>query len=90
MHRHPHFNLWLHHSDELAVHIGAAIREQVTLHEWPLSCVQRIQLAKGVVGLSGFLLVRWLTAAKNTWPPDVKVYDGMIVGAALKMESLFG
>lgn len=47
MERHGHFNLWLHHDDELASLIGMGISERVTVHEWPLSCVQRIQLEDG-------------------------------------------
>ncbi len=47
MHRHTHFNLWLHDDDELGEHLGAAITERETMHQWPLSCVQRIHLADG-------------------------------------------
>lgn len=42
MHRHTHFNLCLHDDDELAAHLGAAITERETMHQWPLSCVQSI------------------------------------------------
>ena len=44
---HPYFDLWLHDDDELASLAGGEIVERVTLHEWPLSCVQRLTLAGG-------------------------------------------
>lgn len=44
---HPYFNLWLHDDDELVPLTGSEIVERVTLHEWPLSCVQRLTLADG-------------------------------------------
>jgi hypothetical protein len=47
MRRHPYFDLWLHDDDELALPIGSEIVERVTLHEWPLSCVQRLTLSDG-------------------------------------------
>lgn len=47
MDRHPYFNLLLHSDDELAAHLGEPIAERVTLHEWPLSCVQRVTTAAG-------------------------------------------
>jgi len=47
MHRHPHFNLPLHDDEELASLLQIGIVERVTLHEWPLSCVQRLTLADG-------------------------------------------
>jgi hypothetical protein len=45
--RHSYFDLWLHGDDELAPLVGGEIVERVTLHEWPLSCVQRLTLAGG-------------------------------------------
>jgi aminoglycoside/choline kinase family phosphotransferase len=47
MHSHPYFDLPIHDDAELSELIGSPIHEQVTLHEWPLSCVQRITLADG-------------------------------------------
>jgi hypothetical protein len=47
MHHHPYFDLWLHGEDELVSLVKSGIRERVTLHEWPLSCVQRLTLADG-------------------------------------------
>jgi hypothetical protein len=47
MQRHPYFDLWLHDDEELASPAGGEIVERVTLHEWPLSCVQRLTLADG-------------------------------------------
>ena len=47
MERHPYFDLWLHDTPELAEHLGRKIVERLTLHEWPLSCVQLLQLADG-------------------------------------------
>jgi hypothetical protein len=37
----------LHNDQELEARVGDRIVERVTLHEWPLSCVQRIKLAGG-------------------------------------------
>lgn len=47
MERHPYFNLWLHSNAELESLLCASLGERVTLHEWPLSCVQRLRLANG-------------------------------------------
>jgi hypothetical protein len=44
---HPYFDLWLHDDEELVPLVGAEIAERVTLHEWPLSCVQRLTLGDG-------------------------------------------
>jgi hypothetical protein len=42
MHKHPYFDLYLHDDQELASHVGGEILARETLHEWPLSCVQRL------------------------------------------------
>jgi hypothetical protein len=47
VHRHKHFDLWLHDDEELAPLVQGNILERMTLHEWPLSCVQRLTLADG-------------------------------------------
>ena len=47
MHRHGRYDLWLHDDDELAAVLGSPVRERVTLHEWSLSCVQRVRTADG-------------------------------------------
>jgi hypothetical protein len=47
MQRHPYFDLWLHEDTELAELLGSPVSERTTLHEWPLSCVQRLRLADG-------------------------------------------
>jgi hypothetical protein len=47
MHAHPYFDLRLHTDDELDARIGDPIVERTTLHEWPLSCVQRLTLESG-------------------------------------------
>lgn len=47
MERHPYFDMWLHSMDELSEHFGMKILERTTLHDWPLSCVQRLVLADG-------------------------------------------
>jgi hypothetical protein len=47
MERHPYFDLWLHDTPELAKHLGVEILERTTIHDWPLSCVQLLQLADG-------------------------------------------
>lgn len=47
MQRHPYFDLWLHDDNELGVLLASRVIERTTLHEWPLSCVQRIRMADG-------------------------------------------
>jgi hypothetical protein len=48
MERHPVFSRIRVHSDsELAEALGAGIVERQTIHEWPLSCVQRVVLEDG-------------------------------------------
>ncbi len=47
MQPHPYFDLQLHDDVELAEIIGNPISERITIHEWPLSCVQRIHTAAG-------------------------------------------
>jgi hypothetical protein len=45
---HPLFaDLLLHGDDELAEALGARIVGRATIHEWPLSCVQRLDLEDG-------------------------------------------
>jgi hypothetical protein len=45
MYRHPYFDLVLHDDEELSALLGWRIVERRTLHEWPLSCVQRVTTA---------------------------------------------
>jgi hypothetical protein len=47
MYCHPHFDLLLHDSEELETLLGVEIHERATLHEWPLSCVQRLTTSDG-------------------------------------------
>ena len=48
MERHPVFpRIRLHSDSELAEALGASIVERQTIHEWPLSCVQRVVLEGG-------------------------------------------
>ena len=47
MDAHPYFNLWLHSDDELSGLLTSQVVERTTLHEWPLSCVQRLRLDDG-------------------------------------------
>jgi hypothetical protein len=47
MEKHASFDLLLHTRQELDALIPTGVRERVTLHEWPLSCVQRLVLADG-------------------------------------------
>ncbi len=47
MHRHKFFNLFLHDDKELEPLLQGDILERVTLHEWPLSCVQRLTTFDG-------------------------------------------
>jgi hypothetical protein len=44
---HPYFDLRLHDDPELESLLDDRIVERTTLHEWPLSCVQRLTLASG-------------------------------------------
>ncbi len=47
MEPHPFFDLLLHTNSELEDHFGSPVYERQTLHEWPLSCVQRLDFADG-------------------------------------------
>jgi hypothetical protein len=47
MYRHRHFDLRLHDDKGLASLVQSDIVERVTLHEWPLSCVQRVTTCDG-------------------------------------------
>lgn len=47
MNKHPHHNLWLHDDRELETILGCPITERITVHEWPISCVQQLRLADG-------------------------------------------
>ncbi len=48
MQTHPFFTDIVMHSDaELAATLGVEVAERETIHEWPLSCVQRLLLADG-------------------------------------------
>jgi len=42
MHKHPWFNLTIHDDQELAAHLDGEVVERETLHEWPLSFVERV------------------------------------------------
>lgn len=44
---HPYFDLWLHSNQDLSEYLKNEVMDRVTLHEWPLSCVQRLLLADG-------------------------------------------
>jgi hypothetical protein len=43
--KHPHFDLWLHGTEALEASLGQPILGRATIHDWPLSCVQRIDCA---------------------------------------------
>jgi hypothetical protein len=43
--KHPHFDLWLHGTEGLEASLGQQILGRETIHEWPLSCVQRLDCA---------------------------------------------
>jgi hypothetical protein len=48
MQTHPFFtNILMHSDDELSERLGVDLVERETIHEWPLSCVQRLLLADG-------------------------------------------
>ena len=44
---HPYFALQLHRNEELTPFLPSAVTARETLHEWPLSCVQRLHCADG-------------------------------------------
>jgi hypothetical protein len=47
MKKHPHHNLWMHEDRELSAHIGSRVCNRTTLHEWPLSAVQKVVCQDG-------------------------------------------
>lgn len=47
MHRHEYFDLWVHDDSELAALLESTIVGRETLHQWPLSSVERVQTADG-------------------------------------------
>jgi hypothetical protein len=47
VYRHQYFDLCLHDDDELAGLVSDGLAERTTLHEWPLSCVQRVTTSDG-------------------------------------------
>lgn len=47
MEHHPYFDIWLHSNAELCEIMPFPVIERVMLHEWPLSCVQKLTLADG-------------------------------------------
>jgi hypothetical protein len=48
MQSHPFFtSILMHSDDELAAALGVGVAERQTIHEWPLSCVQRLLLEDG-------------------------------------------
>ena len=65
MDRHPYFDLWLHSDAELAPILPAPLTGRETLHEWPLSCVQRLTLADGS---------RWIYKAQTTEGVEAAFY----------------
>jgi hypothetical protein len=47
MNKHRFYNLWLHSDDKLSNLAGIKIKERLTIHEWPLSCVQKVTCEDG-------------------------------------------
>lgn len=47
MYPHPYFALQLHSNEELAPLLPSPVIRRETLHEWPLSCVQRLHCEDG-------------------------------------------
>lgn len=47
MYTHPYFALQLHSNEELAPFLPSPVIRRDTLHEWPLSCVQRLHCKDG-------------------------------------------
>ncbi|MCB0130675.1 MAG: phosphotransferase [Caldilineaceae bacterium] len=47
MQKHAHFDLYLPTAGEIAHALGQSVRSRTTLHQWPLSCVERIHTADG-------------------------------------------
>ena len=66
--KHPHFNLLLPVDSVLEQLVGVQIISRVVCHEWPLSCVERIEFAGGP-----------LKYCKTTRPPsrEIDVYSSL-------------
>jgi hypothetical protein len=47
MYCHATYNLWFHDDAELSESLGNPVVRRTTLHEWPLSVVQRVECADG-------------------------------------------
>lgn len=47
MQPHPYFDLLLHTDGEIEAYFGSPVSDRRTLHEWPLSCVERLVLEDG-------------------------------------------
>jgi hypothetical protein len=47
MQRHVPSGLWLHDDAELAAVLKSPIVRRTTIHQWPMSCVQRLECASG-------------------------------------------
>jgi hypothetical protein len=77
MHKHEHFDLVMHDDGELAAHLGSAVVGRKTLHEWPLSCVQRLALADG----------RRLIYKSQSAPPSVEAAFYRAAGSPMLVEA---
>jgi len=47
MKKHPYHDLWMHEDGELSSHLGSRVCERTTLHDWPLSTVQKVVCEDG-------------------------------------------
>ncbi|UVI29263.1 aminoglycoside phosphotransferase family protein [Paenibacillus spongiae] len=93
MHRHPNFELWLHEDNELAAVLGSPISERATIHEWPLSCVQRIRTAAGSsyiykVQAPPTLEVNFYTHARSELLVPVRLLEEQCGTTAMIMEDV--
>ncbi len=93
MKRHQHFDLWLHEDDELAEILGSPITERATIHEWPLSCVQRVRTGDGgrhiyKVQAPPTLEADFYARARSPLLVSARVLEGTGTTVAILMEEL--
>lgn len=93
MEPHPYFDLLLHSRPALEDILGSQILERVTLHEWPLSCVQRLFLADGrrliyKSQCEPTVEPEFLTTAASPWLPQAQILYRTAHNALMVLEFL--
>ena len=69
MRTHPFFtDILMHTDDELAQALGVNIVQRETLHEWPLSCVQRLLLDSFAFSFSGETVISFTDQNAAAFP----------------------